>query len=246
MWQQLFGWLSQLTSKLFSRSNSGDTLGTPSLPAGSSPGSLSKPVLPGSSKLPSDPLQPSVPPAKPWSLAWFDLPTFQQATGLSQARALEWFPHIEAACAEFDINTPVRMSAFLAQVGHESGGFVYTRELWGPTAAQVRYEGRADLGNVFPGDGFRFRGRGLLQVTGRYNYETVRDALGVDVILYPERLEGKPLAARASAWWWQANGCNELADAGDFRALTRRINGGTNGLADRESRYARARLALDA
>jgi len=121
---------------------------------------------------------------------------------------------------------------------------MYTRELWGPTAAQVRYEGRADLGNVFPGDGFRFRGRGLIQITGRYNYEMVREALGVDVILYPERLEEKPLAARASAWWWQANGCNELVDAGDFVALTRRINGGTNGLSDRQARFARAQIAL--
>src|SRR5690606_9785953 len=141
----------------------------PSLPE-LPPGTSNSEASPAISRPPSVPLPPNEPPAKPSSLAWFTLQTFQQATGLSAAKSMEWFPHIRAACAEFDITTRVRMSAFLAQVGHESGGFVYTRELWGPTAAQARYEGRADLGNVFPGDGFRFRGRGLIQITGRYNY----------------------------------------------------------------------------
>ena len=183
-------------------------------------------------------------PAHPALVAWIGLERFQQATGLSGSRAQEWYPHVRAACLAFDITAPVRLAAFLAQVGHESDGFVHTREIWGPTAAQKRYEGRADLGNTQPGDGSRYRGRGLIQITGRYNYAAVSRALGIDCVAHPELLEQPAHAARASAWWWAAYGCNELADAGDFRALTRRINGGTNGLADRMERWERAKQAL--
>src|SRR5690606_17393021 len=95
---------------------------------------------------------------------------FRKATGLSASRAQDWYPYVRAACIEFEITAPTRLAAFLAQVGHESGGFVYAREIWGPTEAQKRYEGRKDLGNTQPGDGSRFRGRGLIQITGRANY----------------------------------------------------------------------------
>lgn len=180
----------------------------------------------------------------PALVEWIGLERFRKATGLSASRAQDWYPYVRAACIEFEITAPVRLAAFLAQVGHESGGFVYTREIWGPTEAQKRYEGRKDLGNTQPGDGSRFRGRGLIQITGRANYEAVARAMGIDCVSRPELLERPEFAARASAWWWAAHGCNELADAGDFVALTRRTNGGTNGLADRLERWERAKLAL--
>jgi putative chitinase len=155
------------------------------------------------------------------------------ATGARIDRATEWLPHIEAAMAEYEINTPARQAAFLAQIGHESGGLHWVVELWGPTDAQKRYEGRADLGNVQIGDGFRFRGRGLIQTTGRYNYQKTGEALGVDLIASPEKLGQSELAARSAGWYWKTKGLNELADAGDFLRITKRINGGTNGVADR-------------
>lgn len=176
--------------------------------------------------------------------AWIGLDKFSAATGLAMDKSQHWYPHIRAACIEFDITAPVRLAAFLAQIGHESGGFRYTREIWGPTAAQLKYEGRSDLGNTQPGDGSRFRGRGLIQITGRYNYEKASKALGVDLIQNPELLEEPRLAARSAAWWWSAHGCNELADAGDFDKLTRKINGGLNGIADRRNRWEIAKKAL--
>lgn len=163
------------------------------------------------------------------------------ATGARLDRATEWLPYITAAMAEFDINTPARQSMFLAQIGHESGGLQWSVELWGPTPAQRRYEGRRDLGNVQAGDGSRFRGRGLIQTTGRANYAATGQALGVNLLLRPELLGLPPLAARSAGWWWRAHGLNEIADAGDVLRATRRINGGTNGLADRIARYAAAK-----
>jgi len=173
---------------------------------------------------------------------WLSLEQFRKATGLSATKAQDWYPHVAKACVEFGITTPTRIAAFLAQVGHESGGFVYTREIWGPTAAQQRYEGRADLGNWEPGDGSRFRGRGLIQITGRANYQAVSDGLGVDFVGNPALLEQPEYAALSAAWWWANNGCNELADAGDFERLTRQINGGLNGYADRAARWKQAKM----
>lgn len=173
--------------------------------------------------------------------SWLTLEQLRKATGMSAVRAQDWYPHLRAACMEFGITSVPRLAAFLAQVGHESGGFLYTREIWGPTAVQQRYEGRADLGNTRPGDGPRFRGRGLIQVTGRANYAAVAAGLGIDCVERPELLEQPQHAARSAAWWWTHNGCNEMADAEDFHALTRRINGGYNGLDDRLARWEQAR-----
>lgn len=162
---------------------------------------------------------------------------FQATTGLSPALADRWYEPVERAMFEFAIVSPHRAAMFLATIGHESGGFVHTREIWGPTPAQQRYEGRADLGNARPGDGSRYRGRGLIQITGRANYEAASKGLGVDFVSHPQLLEDPEYAARASAWWWANNGLNELADTGDFRAVTRRVNGGYNGMTDRQRRY---------
>ena len=188
------------------------------------------------------PSAPDEPKLSPPPAPWLTLEQFRKATGLSATKAQDWYPHVAKACVEFGITTPTRIAAFLAQVGHESGGFVYTREIWGPTAAQQRYEGRADLGNWEPGDGSRFRGRGLIQITGRANYQAVSDGLGVDFVGNPALLEQPEYAALSAAWWWANNGCNELADAGDFERLTRQINGGLNGYADRAARWKQAKM----
>lgn len=162
------------------------------------------------------------------------------ATGARIDRATEYLPHLEAAMAEFHIDTPQRKAMFLAQIGHESGGLHWTVEIWGPTSAQSRYEGRKDLGNTRPGDGYKFRGRGLLQTTGRDNYRATGQALGVDLWATPELLGQPALAARSAAWFWSAKGLNEIADTGDNVRATKRINGGTNGLDDRQALYAGA------
>lgn len=142
--------------------------------------------------------------------------------------------------AEFEINTPEREAAFLAQVAHESGGFFYVREI----ASGAAYEGRVDLGNTEHGDGERFRGRGLIQITGRSNYRDCGVALGVDLLATPELLEGPALAARSAAWFWKEHGLNVLADKGEFKTITRRINGGLNGYGDRMTYWERAKEAL--
>ena len=166
------------------------------------------------------------------------------ATGARIDRATEWLSAIEAAMIEFNIDTPQRKAMFLAQIGHESGGLHYTVELWGPTDAQRRYEGRIDLGNVVTGDGFKFRGRGLIQITGRANYREVADALQQPLTDSPEMLGKSPLAARSAGWWWKKHGLNEIADTGNLEKATRRINGGINGLADRQALYEAAQAVF--
>ena len=147
---------------------------------------------------------------------------------------------LNAAMVEFDINTPGRRQSFLAQVGHESGQLLYVREL----ASGAAYEGRKDLGNTQPGDGIRFKGRGLIQVTGRANYTACMLALDIDCVKRPALLEQPMNAARSAGWFWKTHGLNALADAGDQRAVTRRINGGYNGLADRLALFAAAQRVL--
>ena len=153
-----------------------------------------------------------------------------------------WIGPINSACHEWQINNGLRMAAFLAQTGHESGCFAFTREIWGPTATQAGYEGRKDLGNVQKGDGAKFKGRGLIQVTGRDNYARCSLALFDDLRLLekPELLEEPTAAARSAGWFWHTHGLNELADAGNFLRITKIINGGTNGLEKRQKLYARA------
>lgn len=151
---------------------------------------------------------------------------------------------LDEACWQYGIVTPERIRAFLAQVGHESGRLRHTREIWGPTPAQIRYEGRADLGNTQPGDGKRFMGRGLIQITGRANYAQASDALGEDFIAFPALLETPKWASRSAAWYWQSRGLNALADAGDYDRITRRINGGLTGRADRIALLERAEALI--
>ena len=137
-----------------------------------------------------------------------------------------------------------RVAGFIAQIGHESGQLKYVKEIWGPTKAQARYEGRADLGNTVAGDGSKYRGRGLIQITGRANYAECGEALGLDLISHPELLEKPQHACMSAAWFWASRGLSTLADAGSFSKITSRINGGQNGAADRQVLYARALKVL--
>lgn len=137
--------------------------------------------------------------------------------------------------------SPARICNFTGQAAHECNRFRSMRELWGPTAAQVRYEGRADLGNTQPGDGRRYCGRGIFQLTGRANYRMVGAALGIDLEGNPALAEAPDVAVRTAAYFWHSRGLNALADAGQDDRITRRINGGTNGIDDRRQLVARAR-----
>lgn len=158
----------------------------------------------------------------------------------SGSQIRKFVPYLNRTMAEFGINTRLRQAHFLAQLAHESGEFNYVEEL----ASGDAYEGRSDLGNTQPGDGRRYKGRGLIQITGRANYTDVSKALGVDVVRNPTLLSSDELAARSAGWFWQRSGLNALADQDDVVAVTRRINGGTNGLSDRIQKLAAAKRAF--
>jgi len=173
-----------------------------------------------------------------------DAKTLARCTGARLDRAERFADPITAAMQEFGISTPEQQAAFLANIGHESGGLHWLTELWGPTIAQQRYEGRRDLGNVQPGDGFKFRGRGLLQTTGRANYAALSGHLGVDYLSDPDRLAQPLDAARSAGYFWQSHNLSPAADAGDFLKVVRTINGGYNGLSERQMLWASAKAAL--
>lgn len=143
---------------------------------------------------------------------------------------------INQALDEFEISTPQRLRMFLAQIGHESGQLRYVKEL----ASGEAYEGRKDLGNTSPGDGARYKGRGLIQITGKSNYVLASLGLGLPLVEKPELLEEAVNAARSAGWFWNKKNLNSLADMGMFREITKRINGGYNGYADRYRLYQRA------
>lgn len=175
-----------------------------------------------------------------------DAGTLAICTGATAARAALYVDALEAAMLEWGITTPKRQAAFLPQIGHESGGLKWMNEIWGPTDAQARYEGRADLGNTQPGDGRRFAGRGFLQLTGRANYAKYGQMLGLDLVLRPELAAQPEAAARIAGCYWAWHSCNDKADAGDFEGITRKINGGLNGYAARLALWERAKQALGA
>lgn len=155
----------------------------------------------------------------------------------------------------FGLLQPHRLAQFLAQLMHESGGFKYDREIWGPTPAQKRYEGRKDLGNVQKGDGSRFRGRGPIQVTGRNNYRAFTkwarkiDAAAPNFENAADKLTTDPWEGLSPIFYWaegnpDGKSLNRLADRGDIENITRKINGGLNGYDDRLRYYDRVALAL--
>ncbi|NWA24070.1 glycoside hydrolase family 19 protein [Pseudomonas gingeri] len=179
-------------------------------------------------------------------------------------------PLLNTAMNAYQIITPQRIAAFLAQVGHESGQLRsvvenlnygaqalvatwpsrFTSTLAAQVARQpqqianIAYASRMGNGDASSGDGWNYRGRGLIQITGRDNYQACGDALGVDLIGNPDLLAQPQYAALSAAWYWATNGLNGLADAGSFDAITQRINGGQNGAADRQALYATAQQVL--
>ena len=173
---------------------------------------------------------------------------------------------------EYEINTPKRVSAFLAQCGHESGGFVFVTENLNYSASGLQrvfpkyfptmeiakqyernpkkiasrvYANRMGNGDEASAEGWKFRGRGILQLTGKDNYFWFAASLNMtpeQAVDYLETFEG---AAQSACWFWETNKLNALADAGDFVTMTKRINGGTIGLADREHHYEIALAMFD-
>jgi len=136
---------------------------------------------------------------------------------------------------DHDITTPRRICHFLAQAAHETDGFRTLEEYGGP-AYFNRYEGRRDLGNTQAGDGIRYHGRGIFQLTGRANYHRFGQILGIDLEGKPERAKEPETSLRVAFAYWTERAINPAADAGDVECVTKLINGGRNGLAER-SRY---------
>lgn len=171
-----------------------------------------------------------------------------RCTSSSQVLAARYADALTGAMTDFEIDTLARQAAFLAQVGHESGGLQWMHEIWGPNDVQERYEPPSDLatrlGNTQQGDGFRYRGRGPIQITGRYNYRVLGPIIGLDLEAHPEMLDDITNACRSAGAFWKLKACNTFVDLNDFIGLTKRINGGLNGLDDRRARWVRAKLAL--
>lgn len=154
----------------------------------------------------------------------------------------KFLPHLNDTMATFEIDTPMRQAHFLAQIAHESGSLRYVREI----ASGKAYEGRKDLGNLMLGDGPKFKGRGLIQLTGRINYSAFNDFTKKEYNLleHPERVEQPDLAALVAGWFWNRNKLNELADQDQLLKITKKINGGFNGLEDRTEHLERAKSVL--
>lgn len=155
----------------------------------------------------------------------------------------KYFPVLLPTMLANEINTGLRQAHFLAQIGHESGALQFSQEL----ASGDAYEGRADLGNTQPGDGRKFKGRGLIQLTGRANYKSYGDAKGknfVDGNNATSIATDPQLAVDVAGWFWKTHGLNTLADADDAPAVTKRINGGHTGLDSRLAYLARSKAFL--
>jgi predicted chitinase len=160
-------------------------------------------------------------------------------------------PRINEAMAEFEITTPMRAAAFIAQLFHESGGLIYMEEI----ASGAAYDNRKDLGNTRPeaiaaakargtSPGRLFKGRGPIQLTGFDNYKIYGAKLGLDLIAAPELAASPEVGFRIAGLYWHRNALNVLADKGMFKTITRRINGGLNGYEDRVKYYGRAKRVL--
>ncbi len=149
-------------------------------------------------------------------------------------------PPLRQAMTEGKINTPLRIAAFIAQTGHETAHFKTFVEY----ATGRQYENRKDLGNVIPGDGKRYKGRGAIMLTGRDNYRAAGQALGIDLEHCPERAANLDICFRVAVWFWNSRNLNKCADESDFDTITRRINGGYNGKASRDALYRKARQVL--
>jgi putative chitinase len=183
----------------------------------------------------------------------------------------KWLKPLEDTFAKYDINTPERQAAFIGQCAHESGNFKTLEEnlnykpealmrVWPsrfpdlPTAmkyahnpemiANKVYGGRMGNGVEETGDGWKYHGRGLIQLTGKENYANCGSGIGVDLLSNPNLLNTPQYAALSAGWFWNKKGLNALADAGDFETMTKRINGGLIGLDDRKAKIAKALSVL--
>lgn len=192
-----------------------------------------------------------------------------QALKITPIKAEEWIDAINETFDRFDISTPERQACFLGQCAHESGGFTALKENLNYSAegltkvwtkrfpsldvaqpyhrnpekiANKVYADRMGNGNEASGDGFKYRGRGLIQLTGKDNYRACGEALGVDLVEEPDLVSNPQYAALSAGWFWDKNKLNQFADANDMTGLTKRINGGTHGLDDR---VARTQTAID-
>lgn len=158
----------------------------------------------------------------------------------------KYLPFLNSTMQMFDIDTTIRQCHFLAQVAVESGSLNYVLEL----ASGVAYEGRKDLGNIYPGDGEKYKGRGLIQLTGRENYQRFQEWLKLnyaepkDIMEYPELLEQPELAVLVAGWYWEVRGVNRWADRDDVVGVTRVVNGGRNGLEARMDFLNKAKIIL--
>ena len=178
-----------------------------------------------------------------------------------------WYTALSQALPDYDINTPQRVAAFLAQCGHESGGFTAIKENLNYKAESLvrvwpKYFPNMDVANQYAhnqekianrayanrmgngpeesGDGYRFCGRGLIQLTGRSNYQAFADSIETDINDLPEYLATFEGCVQSACWFWEANNLNQYADNGDLVTMTKKINGGTLGLDDRTARYKKA------
>jgi putative chitinase len=159
---------------------------------------------------------------------------------------------LERRGAETGLTRPHRLVHYLAQLMHESGDFRHDQEIWGPTPAQKRYDTRTDLGNTpaVDGDGFLYRGRTGTQVTGKDNYRAFRDWCAKqglsppDFVADPDAINSDPWEGLAPIWYWDTRGLNKWADQNDIETITKKINGGKNGLADRIDCYGRLALVV--
>ncbi|HCD1470451.1 TPA: glycoside hydrolase family 19 protein [Enterobacter hormaechei] len=203
---------------------------------------------------------------------------FQKAAGISAGLAARWFPHIDKVMMDYGITAPLDQAMFIAQMGHESGGFTrlvenlnYAAENLVPTFGRHRITpqqaaalgrtamqpanqkaianlvyggewGKKNLGNQVAGDGWKYRGRGLKQITGLSNYRSCGQALKLDLVTQPELLEVDENAARSAAWFYASRGC--LLHSGDVERVTLLINGGRNGLEQRRTLFNLAKSVL--
>lgn len=157
------------------------------------------------------------------------------------SRIDRYYEPLVAGMKKYTITTPLRMAHFVSQIAHESASFLYAEEIADGSA----YEGRIDLGNTQPGDGRRFKGRGLIQLTGRANYTQYARESGVDCVARPEVVATDPfIGVDVSCWYWDRRRINALADADDVKAVTKAVNGGYNGLDDRIEYLGRAKAVL--
>ena len=161
-------------------------------------------------------------------------------TGALPHHAARYVDHLNRLMPLAGINTRLRLAHFLAQIAQESLSFEYAKEI----ASGRSYEGRADLGNTRKGDGVKFKGRGLIQVTGRGNYTLISKDLGIDYLNNPAWLERPEDAVRSALWYWERNKLNAVADSDNIRLVTRKINGGTAHLSKRTAFLTKAKRLL--